>query len=84
MTEIDFERAVIDADDEVIKRLLQKTDKTTLVKALKASSPEASGKVFRNMSAAESEGIKTEMRNIGAIRVEEAESAQKKLVEQLN
>jgi len=84
MNDIDFERAVINADDEAIKKLLQKTDKTILVKALKASSPEASGKIYQNMSVLESEGIKTEIKNIGSIKIQEVESAQKKLVELLN
>jgi flagellar motor switch protein FliG len=84
MSDIDFERAVINADDEAIKKLLQKTDKTILVKALKASSPEASGKIYQNMSVLESEGIKTETKNIGPIKIQEVESAQKKLVELLN
>ena len=83
MDDIDFERAVIDADDEAIKRLLQKMDKTILVQALKASSPEASEKIFQNMSVIESEGIKTEIKNIGPIKIQEVESAQKKLVELL-
>jgi len=84
MSDIDFERTVINADDEAIKKLLQKTDKTILVKALKASSPEASGKIYQNMSVLESEGIKTEIKNIGPIKIQEVESAQKKLVELLN
>jgi len=84
MADIDFEKTVIDADDEAIKKLLQKTDKTILAQALKASSPEASEKIFRNMSATESEGIKTEMRNIGTIRIQEVELAQKRLVELLS
>ena len=84
MNEIDFERAIINADDEAIKKLLQKTDKAILVKALKASSPEASGKIYQNMSAIESEGIKTEIKNIGPIKMQEVESAQKKLVELLS
>ena len=84
MSDIDFERTVINADDEAIKKLLQKTDKTILVKALKASSPEASGKIYQNMSVLESEGIKTEIKNIGSIKIQEVESAQKKLVELLN
>jgi flagellar motor switch protein FliG len=84
MADIDFEKAVIDADDEAVKKLFQKTDKTILVQALKASSPEASEKIFRNMSEIESEGIKTEMRNFGPIRIQEVELAQKKLVELLS
>ena len=84
MNDIDFERAIINADDEAIKTLLQKTDKAMLVKALKASSPEASGKIYQNMSVIESEGIKTEMINIGPIKIQEVESAQKKFVELLS
>ena len=84
MNDIDFERAIINADDEAIIKLLQKTDKTILVKALKASSPEASEKIFQNMSVLESEGIKTEIKSIGPVKMQEVESAQKKLVELLS
>lgn len=74
-----FEDIVL-LDDRSLQLVLREIDSKDLALALKASSAEVSGKVYKNMSKRASEMLKEEIEYMGPVRIRDVEEAQQKVV----
>ncbi|MDH5465192.1 MAG: flagellar motor switch protein FliG [Thiovulaceae bacterium] len=68
-------------DNIAIREILKMVDKKELMLALKSSQEELKEKFFTNMSQRAREAFNEEMQFMGAVKVKEVESAQRKVVE---
>jgi hypothetical protein len=67
-------------NDPAIQKILRETDYQDLAKALKAASPEARNKVFKNVSKRAAAMLKEEMDYMGPVHRNDAEEAQQKII----
>lgn len=68
-------------DNNAIREILKTADKKELMMALKSSPEELKEKFFSNMSQRARDAFAEEMQFIGAVKVKDVESAQRKIVE---
>ena len=68
-------------DNNAIREILKVVDKKDLILALKASPEELKQKFMSNMSQRASEQFLEEMQFLGAVKVRDVESAQRRIVE---
>ena len=68
-------------DNIAVREILKLADKKELLLALKSSPEELKEKFYGNMSQRAKEGFIEEMQFMGAVKVKEVESAQRKIVE---
>lgn len=68
-------------DNNAIREILKITDKKDLILALKASPEELKQKFMSNMSQRAAEQFLEEMQFLGAVKVKDVESAQRRIVE---
>ena len=80
---IEFSELIGSLDNDFIKKVIGKMDKTIVVKALKTIDPKISEKIFKNVTKEESETIKKLVFDLGTIRIEEIETAQKEMISQI-
>ena len=66
--------------DKVIKLILEKTDKTDLLLALKGVDDTIKNHVYKSMPADIVKNIKTDLGNIGPARLSDIEAAQQRIV----
>ncbi len=67
-------------DDQGMREILQRTDKKTLVLALKGTNEELKNQFFRNMSTRAVEMLREDMEVMGPIKVKDVEAAQQQIV----
>lgn len=72
---------IITLDNVAVREILKMVDKKELMLALKSSPEELKEKFFSNMSQRAREAFIEEMQFMGAVKVKEVESAQRKVVE---
>ena len=80
---IEFSELIGSLDNDLIKTIIDKMDKTMVAKALKTVDPKISEKIFKNGTKEESETIKKLVFDLGTIRIEEIETAQKEIISQI-
>ncbi len=74
-----FEDLVL-LDDRSLQLVLREIDSKELALALKASSAEVSGKIYKNMSKRAAEMLREEIEYMGPVRIRDVEEAQQKIV----
>jgi len=74
-----FEDIVL-LDDRSLQLVLREIDSKDLALALKASSNEVAGKVYKNMSKRAAEMLREEIEYMGPVRIRDVEEAQQKIV----
>lgn len=74
-----FEDIVL-LDDRSLQLVLREIDSKDLALALKASSTEVAGKVYKNMSKRAAEMLREEIEYMGPVRIRDVEEAQQKIV----
>ncbi|KIM10339.1 MAG: flagellar motor switch protein FliG [Sulfuricurvum sp. PC08-66] len=72
---------IITLDNTAVREILKMVDKKELMLALKSSPEDLKEKFFSNMSQRAKEAFNEEMQFLGAVKVKEVESAQRKIVE---
>ncbi len=72
---------IVSLDNNAIREILKTADKKELMMALKSSPEELKEKFFSNMSQRARDAFAEEMQFIGAVKVKDVESAQRKIVE---
>jgi len=72
---------IVHVDDRGIQKILKEIEQHDLVLALKASSPEVSVKIFKNMSERASSLVKEEIGFLGPVRLRDVEDAQRRIVD---
>lgn len=72
---------IVSLDNNAIREILKTADKKELMMALKSSPEELKEKFFSNMSQRARDAFAEEMQFIGAVKVRDVESAQRKIVE---
>jgi flagellar motor switch protein FliG len=80
---IEFSEIISSLDKDFIKKIIGKMDKTIVAKALKTIDPKISEKLFNNINKEESETIKKLVFELGTIRIEEIETAQKEMISKI-
>lgn len=71
---------IVMLDDRSMQLVLREVDSKDLALALKASSPEVAGKVYKNMSKRAAETLREEIEFMGPVRIRDVEEAQQKIV----
>ena len=71
---------IVRLEDLAVQKVLRETDSQELAKALKAASGETQDKIFKNMSKRAGEMLREDMEYMGPIRRNDAEEAQRKIV----
>jgi len=74
-----FEDLVL-LDDRSLQLVLREIESKELALALKASSSEVSGKIYKNMSKRAAEMLREEIEYMGPVRIRDVEEAQQKIV----
>jgi flagellar motor switch protein FliG len=77
---VEFGNVVNTLDNDSVKRIIGKLDKKTLAKALKTLDPKISEKIFTNIPKNELDELKKLIKDLGPIRLEEVETAQKEIM----
>lgn len=72
---------MVDLDGNSIREILKAVDKNDLMLALKSSADELKEKFYANMSQRAKDAFIEEMQFLGAVKVKEVESAQRKIVD---
>ncbi|MBN2870953.1 MAG: flagellar motor switch protein FliG [Campylobacterales bacterium] len=72
---------IVDLDGASVREILKMVDKNDLMLALKSSADELKEKFYANMSQRAKDAFIEEMQFLGAVKVKEVESAQRKIVE---
>lgn len=72
---------IVDLDGGSVREILKSVDKNDLMLALKSSADELKEKFYANMSQRAKDAFIEEMQFLGAVKVKEVESAQRKVVE---
>ncbi|MDD5052826.1 MAG: flagellar motor switch protein FliG [Sulfuricurvum sp.] len=72
---------IVDLDGNAIREILKTVDKNDLMLALKSSPDELKEKFYANMSQRAKEAFAEEMQFLGAVKVKEVDSAQRKIVD---
>ncbi|MEO1953150.1 MAG: FliG C-terminal domain-containing protein, partial [Campylobacterales bacterium] len=75
---------IVTLDKAAISEILKSVDKGDLMLALKSAPEELKEKFFSAMSERAREAFEEEMQFMGAVKMKEVESAQRKIVEQVN
>jgi len=70
---------IVLVDDRGLQKVLRSVESQELAIALKASTDEVKGKIFRNMSERASEILKEEMEVSGAVKIKDVTDAQQKI-----
>ncbi|MDR2135927.1 MAG: hypothetical protein LBO76_04855 [Treponema sp.] len=78
---VEFGRAVDALDNDSIGGVIGKLDQGTLAKALKTVGPETSERIFANIPGDESDRIRQLVKDLGPVRIEEVEAAQKEILD---
>ncbi|NNU89411.1 MULTISPECIES: flagellar motor switch protein FliG [Anoxybacillus] len=71
---------IVTLDNRAIQRVIREVDNADLLLALKVSSDEVKGVIFRNMSSRMAETFKEEMEFMGPVRLRDVEEAQSRIV----
>lgn len=72
---------IITLDDRSIRRIMQEVDFKDLALALKGTSEEVSGKIFRNLSQRAGEMLQEDIELLGPVRVRDVEEKQQIIVQ---
>lgn len=72
---------IVDLDGNSVREILKSVDKNDLMLALKSSADELKEKFYANMSQRAKEAFVEEMQFLGAVKVKEVETAQRKIVD---
>ncbi len=72
---------IVDLDGASVREILKAVDKNDLMLALKSSADELKEKFYSNMSQRAKDAFIEEMQFLGAVKVKEVESAQRKVVD---
>ncbi len=75
---------IISLDKNAVTEILKAADKAELMLALKSSPEELKEKFFSAMSERAKEAFEEEMQFLGAVKMKDVESAQRKIVESVN
>lgn len=71
---------IVMLDDRSLQLVLREIESKDLALALKASSADVAGKVYKNMSKRASEMLREEIEYMGPVRIRDVEEAQQKIV----
>lgn len=71
---------LLDMDDRSIQLLLREVSSDSLIVALKGTSDELKGRIFKNMSSRAAEMLKEDLDAKGAVRLSEVEAEQKEIL----
>ncbi len=72
---------IVSLDNNGVREILKTVDKKELMLALKSSAEELKEKFFSNMSQRARDAFEEEMQFLGAVKVKDVESSQRKIVE---
>lgn len=72
---------IVDLDGNSVREILKSVDKNDLMLALKSSADDLKEKFYANMSQRAKDAFIEEMQFLGAVKVKEVESAQRKIVD---
>jgi len=72
---------IVSLDNNGVREILKSVDKKELMLALKSSPEELKEKFFSNMSTRARDAFEEEMQFLGAVKVKDVESSQRKIVE---
>lgn len=72
---------IVDLDNNSVREILKAVDKNDLMLALKNAAEELKEKFFANMSQRAKEAFVEELQFLGAVKMKEVESAQRKIVD---
>jgi flagellar motor switch protein FliG len=77
---MEFGELFASLENDVVKKIIKTVDKKTLAKSLKTISPKIAKKIFGGMTKDEADELKKNVSSLGAVKLEEVETAQREII----